>query len=127
MLQIRKKTKRRKNPKRTSIHSTMTASMKRALAALAASLAAQGDRVAAALEDAAAIRETVDGFDLVVANPAGEPGAGFGTPTNRVTLIGDGEPEGLPLLSKEEVAERILDRVESLLVKGAGPAAGAGS
>jgi phosphopantothenoylcysteine decarboxylase/phosphopantothenate--cysteine ligase len=67
------------------------------------------------------------GFDLVVANPAGEPGAGFGTPTNRVTLIGDGEPEGLPLLSKEEVAERILDRVESLLVKGAGPAAGAGS
>jgi phosphopantothenoylcysteine decarboxylase/phosphopantothenate--cysteine ligase len=63
------------------------------------------------------------GFDLVVANPAGEPGAGFGTPTNRVTLIGDGEPEDLPLLSKGEVAERILDRVESLLPARPGSAA----
>ncbi|MEJ2541323.1 MAG: bifunctional phosphopantothenoylcysteine decarboxylase/phosphopantothenate--cysteine ligase CoaBC, partial [Gemmatimonadota bacterium] len=55
------------------------------------------------------------GFDLVVANPAGEEGAGFGTVTNRVTLVGEGDPEPLPLLSKDEVAERILDRVEGLL------------
>lgn len=53
MLQIRKKIKRRrrKNPKRTSIHSTMTADEKRALADLVGSLAAQGDRVAAGLEE----------------------------------------------------------------------------
>ena len=50
MLQIRKKTKRRKNPKRASIHSTMTADQKRALYDLAGSLSAQGDRVAAGLE-----------------------------------------------------------------------------
>ncbi len=51
MLQLRKKTRRRKNTKRTSIHSTMTATMKRALGALGGSLSAQGDRVATALEE----------------------------------------------------------------------------
>lgn len=55
------------------------------------------------------------GFDLVVANPATEAGAGFGSTSNRVTLVGPGEPEELPLLPKTEVAERILDRVEALL------------
>jgi phosphopantothenoylcysteine decarboxylase/phosphopantothenate--cysteine ligase len=55
------------------------------------------------------------GFDLVVANPANEEGAGFGAPTNRVTLVTEGEAEALPTLPKEEVAERILDRVEGLL------------
>ena len=51
MLQTGKKAKRRKNPKRASSHSTMTAEAKRALLDLAASLAAQGDRVVAGLED----------------------------------------------------------------------------
>ncbi len=51
MLKIRKKTKRkRKNPKRASIHSTMTAGQKRALFGLAGSLAALGGRAAAGLE-----------------------------------------------------------------------------
>jgi phosphopantothenoylcysteine decarboxylase/phosphopantothenate--cysteine ligase len=64
------------------------------------------------------------GFDLVVANPADEAGAGFGSTTNRVTLVGPGEPEELPLLPKTEVAERILDRVEALIEERAGkPAA----
>ncbi|MBI2796009.1 MAG: bifunctional phosphopantothenoylcysteine decarboxylase/phosphopantothenate--cysteine ligase CoaBC [Gemmatimonadetes bacterium] len=55
-------------------------------------------------------------LDLVVANDATEPGAGFGGETNRVTLIArDGVPQVLPLLSKEAVAEAILDRVEALL------------
>ncbi len=49
MLQISKK-KKRKNPKRTSIHSTMTAGAQRALHGLAAALVAQGGRVAAGLE-----------------------------------------------------------------------------
>lgn len=52
------------------------------------------------------------GMDLVVLNEAG-PESGFETETNRVTLIErDGESETFPLLTKEEVAERILDRVE---------------
>ena len=52
------------------------------------------------------------GFDFLVANDAGEAGAGFEVSTNRVTILSrEGEPEVLPLLSKDEVAERILDRV----------------
>ncbi|HEY7568869.1 MAG TPA: bifunctional phosphopantothenoylcysteine decarboxylase/phosphopantothenate--cysteine ligase CoaBC, partial [Gemmatimonadaceae bacterium] len=55
-------------------------------------------------------------LDLVVVNDATEPGAGFEVDTNRVTLIGrNGEPQSLPLLSKSEVADAILDRVEELL------------
>jgi phosphopantothenoylcysteine decarboxylase / phosphopantothenate---cysteine ligase len=55
-------------------------------------------------------------LDLVVVNDATEPGAGFGTDTNRVTfLVGENEPEELPLLDKTEVADAILDRVEGLM------------
>ena len=54
--------------------------------------------------------------DLLVANDVSEAGSGFGTPTNRVTLIGPGAaPEAWPLLSKREVADRLLDRVAALL------------
>jgi len=55
-------------------------------------------------------------LDLVVANEVGVRDAGFAAETNRVTLVGaDGEAESLPLLSKREVAHRILDRVARLL------------
>jgi phosphopantothenoylcysteine decarboxylase/phosphopantothenate--cysteine ligase len=55
------------------------------------------------------------GVDLLVANDVSEPGSGFGTETNRVTLIAPGsEPERLPLLSKREVADIILDRLASI-------------
>ena len=54
-------------------------------------------------------------LDLIVVNDAKEPGAGFGVDTNRVTLIDrSGAEEVLPLLSKAEVADAILDRVERL-------------
>lgn len=54
-------------------------------------------------------------LDLVVLNETG-PGSGFETETNQVTLIDrGGEAEALPLLAKDEVAERILDRVERRL------------
>ena len=54
-------------------------------------------------------------LDLIVVNDATEPGAGFGVDTNRVTLIDRGGAEEiLPLLSKVEVADAILDRVERL-------------
>jgi phosphopantothenoylcysteine decarboxylase/phosphopantothenate--cysteine ligase len=56
------------------------------------------------------------GFNLLVANDAMAPGAGFGVTTNRVTLLSThADPEELPLLSKDEVAERVLDRVARLL------------
>jgi phosphopantothenoylcysteine decarboxylase/phosphopantothenate--cysteine ligase len=54
-------------------------------------------------------------LDLIIVNDATEAGAGFGVDTNRVTLIGrDGKPEALPLMSKTDVADAILDRVEKL-------------
>jgi len=59
------------------------------------------------------------GLDLLVVNDATEPGAGFEVETNRVVLLQPGvEDEALPLLSKAEVADRILDRMESLLPSG---------
>jgi len=52
------------------------------------------------------------GADLLVANDVAEPGSGFGTETNRVSILAsDGSREDLPLLSKREVADRLLDRV----------------
>jgi phosphopantothenoylcysteine decarboxylase/phosphopantothenate--cysteine ligase len=57
-------------------------------------------------------------LDLVVANDVGEAGAGFDVDTNIVTMVdGAGSAEELPLLSKREVADRILDRVKVLLQK----------
>jgi phosphopantothenoylcysteine decarboxylase / phosphopantothenate---cysteine ligase len=56
------------------------------------------------------------GVDLLVANDVSEPGSGFGTETNRVTILSrGGRPEGLPLLPKRDVADRLLDRVVRLL------------
>jgi len=54
--------------------------------------------------------------DLMVANDVSEAGSGFGTPTNRVTLVTPGEaPEPWPMLTKREVADRLLDHVAALL------------
>ena len=56
------------------------------------------------------------GLDLLVANDVSEPGSGFGTETNRVVIFdADGGTEALPLLAKRAVADRLLDRVVSLL------------
>ncbi len=55
-------------------------------------------------------------LDLIVVNDALEPGAGFEKDTNRVALLGrDGSRRILPLQSKREVAEAILDVVEASL------------
>jgi phosphopantothenoylcysteine decarboxylase/phosphopantothenate--cysteine ligase len=52
-------------------------------------------------------------LDFVVLNDATEPGAGFGGDTNRVTVIArDGKTEELELMSKTDLAELLLDRVE---------------
>jgi phosphopantothenoylcysteine decarboxylase/phosphopantothenate--cysteine ligase len=55
-------------------------------------------------------------LDLVVLNDATEPGAGFGVDTNRVTLIHSaGKEEELQLMSKADLAEVLLDRIEEKL------------
>jgi phosphopantothenoylcysteine decarboxylase / phosphopantothenate---cysteine ligase len=55
-------------------------------------------------------------LDLIVANDVNRPDSGFQVDTNEVTIIAaKGEPQVLPLLSKVEVAARILDRVVELL------------
>src|SRR3989442_47585 len=55
-------------------------------------------------------------LDFVILNDATEPGAGFEVTTNRVTILGrNGTQVDLPLLSKRDVADRILDVVEEVL------------
>lgn len=51
-------------------------------------------------------------LDLIVANDVTHPQGGFGVDTNKVILLGrDGTIVDLPVMSKEEVAWAILDRV----------------
>jgi phosphopantothenoylcysteine decarboxylase/phosphopantothenate--cysteine ligase len=54
-------------------------------------------------------------LDLIVANDVTAQGAGFGTPTNTVVLLRrDGQRRDVPLATKREVAEQILDEVVAL-------------
>jgi phosphopantothenoylcysteine decarboxylase/phosphopantothenate--cysteine ligase len=54
-------------------------------------------------------------LDLIVLNDVSEADAGFDVDTNRVWLIGaEGEAEGWPLLDKEEVADRLMERVAAM-------------
>ncbi len=50
-------------------------------------------------------------LDLIVANNLKTAGAGFGVDTNVVTLITSDSVQELPLMSKEEVAMEILNRI----------------
>jgi phosphopantothenoylcysteine decarboxylase/phosphopantothenate--cysteine ligase len=60
-------------------------------------------------------------LDLIVANDITAEGSGFGTDTNKVLLVdASGQSEELPLMSKTEVAHRILNRVRDLLAAGTG-------
>lgn len=55
-------------------------------------------------------------LDLIVLNRADEQGAGFEVDTNRVVLIDrHGGEENLPLMSKDDVADAILDRAADFL------------
>ncbi|GAA4895758.1 phosphopantothenoylcysteine decarboxylase/phosphopantothenate--cysteine ligase [Stackebrandtia albiflava] len=58
---------------------------------------------------------TAKNADLVVLNEVGEDKA-FGTDDNAVTLVrADGTTEAVPLADKDQIADRILDEVVSLL------------
>ncbi len=54
-------------------------------------------------------------FDFVVLNSLRDAGAGFRGDTNKVTLIDRTNREELPLMSKNDVAVRIVDKIETLL------------
>jgi phosphopantothenoylcysteine decarboxylase/phosphopantothenate--cysteine ligase len=55
-------------------------------------------------------------LDLIVANDITQPDAGFDVDTNRVIIIDKkGKAEELPLMTKREVADKVLDRVRELL------------
>ncbi len=61
------------------------------------------------------------GMDMIVANDITQPQAGFGVDTNEVLLIfSDGSFEQLPLLSKSEVAEKIIQHLTNWMKEGTG-------
>ncbi len=60
-------------------------------------------------------KATGKGVDLLVANDVSDPGSGFGTDTNRVTIMRpDATSESWPMMSKREVAVRLWDLVEQI-------------
>jgi phosphopantothenoylcysteine decarboxylase/phosphopantothenate--cysteine ligase len=54
------------------------------------------------------------GLDLVIANDITKAGAGFNTDTNIATIISHTSETELPLMSKRELADKILDEVVRL-------------
>ena len=56
--------------------------------------------------------------DLIAANSLRDAGSGFGTDTNRLVLIGKDGMTDLPLLSKQDAADRLLDALLALCGKG---------
>lgn len=50
-------------------------------------------------------------IDMIVANNLRQEGAGFGTDTNVVTVLTKEDAVELPLMTKEEVADRLLDLI----------------
>lgn len=53
-------------------------------------------------------------IDMIVANNLKVAGAGFGTDTNVVTILTRAGAEELEMMSKDEVAHRLLDRIAAL-------------
>ncbi len=65
--------------------------------------------------DNARLKLEKKGLDLIVANDITLPGSGIGADSNQVTILDrDGNIQALPLMPKEDVAEKILDRVAEL-------------
>ena len=54
-------------------------------------------------------------LDLIVANNLKQKGAGFATDTNIITMITKDEIKELPLMSKEDAANQILDQILSMI------------
>ena len=55
-------------------------------------------------------------LDFIVVNPVGGPDSGFDSDTNRASIIdAAGDVRDIPLMSKSEMADTVLDRVAALL------------
>ena len=68
--------------------------------------------------DAAKEKLKKKNLDLIVVNDIKGKNSGFGTDTNKAILIGkNGSLEELPLLSKKDLANKILDKIKKLGVK----------
>lgn len=64
-------------------------------------------------------------LDMIVANDVSQDDAGFETETNRVRFIyRDGRVEDAPLMTKDDVADRVLDRARALREAGFGHGSG---
>jgi phosphopantothenoylcysteine decarboxylase/phosphopantothenate--cysteine ligase len=61
------------------------------------------------------------GADLIVLNDVSNPDIGFESERNAVTLITAGDENGVPIDSKDAVAEAILDEVDRLRAKASRP------
>jgi phosphopantothenoylcysteine decarboxylase/phosphopantothenate--cysteine ligase len=68
------------------------------------------------LVENAVAKLTSKNLDLIAANDISASDAGFAVDTNRITLLyADGKREPLPLMSKDEIAKAIVERVAALL------------
>ena len=60
-------------------------------------------------------------MDMIVANDISDPLAGFGVDTNKVLLMySDGSTEQLPMMSKSDVADKVIQHLQSWLIEGVG-------
>ena len=60
-------------------------------------------------------------MDMIVANDISDLQAGFIVDTNKVLLMySDGSTEQLPMMSKNDVAEKVIQHLQSWLIEGAG-------
>jgi len=60
-------------------------------------------------------------MDMIVANDISDPQAGFMVDTNKVLLMySDGSTEQLPMMSKNDVAEKVIQHLQSWLIEGVG-------
>ena len=50
-------------------------------------------------------------LDMICLNDVGQPGAGFDVDTNQLTLVTNNSVSRLPMLSKREAADRLIDAI----------------
>jgi phosphopantothenoylcysteine decarboxylase/phosphopantothenate--cysteine ligase len=107
----------KRGPQELKVHLTPNADILKEAGGLKARQIVVGFAAETQNLEAEARRKLLDkNLDLMVANEVNRPDSGFQVDTNQVTVIArEGEAQVLPLLSKEEVAEKILDRVANLL------------
>jgi phosphopantothenoylcysteine decarboxylase/phosphopantothenate--cysteine ligase len=69
-------------------------------------------------EENAKLKMKSKNLDMIVLNNPGEPGAGFASETNKVTIFAPRKKAiKLPLMTKSEVASRILEEIVKLVKK----------